>query len=70
MFILLAGIAASVTQQVVQHPFTIFQTLHYNHLQAVDDGTRPSDRRTSICDPHAYRKTFEIAQRQALEAGG
>lgn len=47
MFIILAGITASITQQVVQHPLTLLQTLHYNHLQIVDNGTRSSDRMTS-----------------------
>ncbi|KAI9788772.1 MAG: hypothetical protein M1816_006553 [Peltula sp. TS41687] len=70
MFILLAGVTASVTQQLVQHPFTILQTLHLNHLQAVDNRTRSSARRAFLPDPHSYRQTFTIAQRRALEAGG
>ncbi|KAI9670137.1 MAG: hypothetical protein M1817_004474 [Caeruleum heppii] len=36
VFLCLAGVAASVTQQAVQHPLTLIQNLHYSRLEALD----------------------------------
>ncbi|OCK75860.1 putative mitochondrial carrier protein [Lepidopterella palustris CBS 459.81] len=71
-FLLLAGIAASLTQQALQHPLNELQNVHYNRLEALDlrahDEARP--RRIMRRYYHAYEKTFEQCWRLARRAGG
>lgn len=71
MFILLAGVTASVAQQVIQHPLALLQNLHYQRLESPFTGSRSSDtgRSTSV-NSQTYQETFREARSQALRVGG
>jgi len=71
-FIFMAGIAASVAQQLVQHPLTLIQNIHYERLESLDYITKLEHTRTSMLKHYydAYEKTFEQCARQAIRAGG
>ncbi|KAI9836235.1 MAG: hypothetical protein M1819_001572 [Sarea resinae] len=76
-FLLLAGLAASLTQQTISHPLTRLQTLHHTHLESLDflahlDTTHPVPSRTRMLQNyyHAYVDTFRAAGVRARRAGG
>lgn len=73
VFILVAGIAASLAQQVIQHPLGLLQGLHHARLAS----TEPQASRLPKNGPEvpnsyhrAYQNTFQEAQLQAHRAGG
>ncbi|KAF2724712.1 mitochondrial carrier [Polychaeton citri CBS 116435] len=73
-FILLAGIAASITQQVIQHPLTRLQEVHYHRLEYIDNhshshpGTHHRD--TMRLYATAYRKSWKQCLALARRSGG
>ncbi|KAK8202022.1 hypothetical protein M8818_005547 [Zalaria obscura] len=71
-FILAAGVAASVLQQVVQHPLTQLQEVYYRRLQLLDEKMRlrPSRRDTFRTYAQAYRRSFLQSTVYARKAGG
>jgi hypothetical protein len=72
-FLLLAGIAASITQQLIQAPLNLIQNIHYERLESLDylaKHDKPGGSRTLKNYYHAYEKTFEQCQQQAQMAGG
>ncbi|KAH0541869.1 hypothetical protein FGG08_003674 [Glutinoglossum americanum] len=72
-FLLLAGIAASVTQQAIQAPLNLIQNNHYQGLESLDYKSHHDPSASRVIAKsyyHAYRKTFEQCQRQAKMAGG
>lgn len=78
VFILFAGIAASVAQQMIQYPLGRIQDLHHSRVQMVDDHHHQHKRasRRGITDqPRSsinrldYGKTFQQAHLRALRAG-
>ncbi|KIW99367.1 uncharacterized protein Z518_11355 [Rhinocladiella mackenziei CBS 650.93] len=76
-FLMLAGITASVAQQVVLFPLSTIQTLHYERLEDLDKNAvrfqqseGPSRGRMLRAYYHAYRETWKQAQAQAVEVGG
>ena len=71
-FLLLAGVAASVAQQVVQHPISNIQNVHYGRLESLDYATRLGQARPSMMRLyyHAYQETLEQCRRLAAKAGG
>ncbi|KAF1983850.1 putative mitochondrial carrier protein [Aulographum hederae CBS 113979] len=71
-FILIAGIAASIVQQVVQHPLSKVQGFHYNRLESLDYAAKLQGSRSHMMRLyyHAYQKTFEQCERQASRHGG
>lgn len=71
-FILLAGIAASITQQAVQYPLSRVQEVHYGRLETIDSATRKGKRnRLSVgLYTSAYRQTFRNCISQASILGG
>ncbi|KAI9669124.1 MAG: hypothetical protein M1831_000716 [Alyxoria varia] len=71
-FLLLAGVAASVTQQVVQHPLTAVQNVHYNRLESLDYAARLEQPHAHMMRSYykAYKETFRQCQRQASRGGG
>ncbi|EXJ93665.1 hypothetical protein A1O1_02057 [Capronia coronata CBS 617.96] len=76
-FLMLAGMTASVAQQVVLYPLSTFQTLHYERLEDLDKKAIELDRVTSTHKGRmlrayyrAYQETWRQAQAQAAPVGG
>ena len=71
-FLLLAGMAASVSQQFVQHPIGLLQDIHYRSLAAYDKKSRSP---VSVAEhlrlySSAYKKTFQQGRARASQLGG
>ncbi|KAL8749652.1 MAG: hypothetical protein Q9199_007553 [Rusavskia elegans] len=71
-FLLLAGMAASVAQQLVQHPISLVQDIHYRSLAAYD---KKSKSQVSIAEhlrlySSAYQQTFQQGRARANQLGG
>lgn len=73
-FLLLAGVAATVSQALVQHPLSKIQELHYGRLTWIDahDYHRPGERKTKALRLYAaaYRKTLKQCLIMARRNGG
>lgn len=71
-FLLLAGVTASVAQQIVQHPITRIQDVHYGRLESLDYQAQMEKRKRSMFRLyyHAYEQTHEQCLRQAKRVGG
>jgi hypothetical protein len=71
-FLLLAGIAASVAQQVIQHPLAELQAVHYRRLETLDYAARAETTSAGVMRRyyHAYEETFHQCERLARRAGG
>ncbi|KAH7119841.1 mitochondrial carrier domain-containing protein [Dendryphion nanum] len=71
-FLLLAGVSASVTSQLIQHPLTELQTVHYRRLEALDHQAHYESRPSRIMQRyyHAYEETFEQCKVIAKRQGG
>jgi hypothetical protein len=71
-FLLLAGIAASITQQVVQAPLNMIQNIHYERLESLDYRSKHDSVGSKVLKNyyHAYEETFKQCRRQAGMAGG
>ena len=72
MFILFAGMAASVTQQLIQYPLSGIQDIHYSRLESLDYAAKLENRPANFfwLYYHAYQKTFEQCRRQAQRFDG
>lgn len=72
MFLLLAGVSASVTSQLIQHPLTQIQDVHYRRLEALDFQAHQQKRPTHVMRRyyHAYEETFAQCKLLANKAGG
>ncbi|KAF2643509.1 mitochondrial carrier [Massarina eburnea CBS 473.64] len=72
MFLLLAGLSAAVTSQLVQHPLTELQDVHYRRLEALDFQAHEESRPSRIMGRyyHAYQKTFHQCKRLTKLHGG
>lgn len=71
-FLMGAGIAASIAQQVIQHPLGVVQELHYERLEALDYQAALNHTRREMLRHyyHAYRETFQDCRLEAAQAGG
>ncbi|KAF2264457.1 mitochondrial carrier [Lojkania enalia] len=71
-FLLLAGISASFTGQLIQHPLTELQNIHYRRLEALDYQAHLESRPSRIMQRyyHAYEETFQQCKKLAKRAGG
>jgi hypothetical protein len=71
-FLLLAGISATITQQLVQYPLTIVQDVHLKRLESIDREARlkPPIARQLQLYGQAYRKTLRKCSERARRAGG
>lgn len=71
-FLLLAGVSAGVTSQVIQHPLTEIQDVHYRRLEALDFQAHEESRPGQIMRRyyHAYEQTFVQCKTLAKRAGG
>lgn len=76
MFLLAAGVTATISQQTVFHPLSQIQAVHYNRLESLDFGAAVDSRhpastmRMMRLYYHAYDKTLEQCAHQAHKAGG
>lgn len=75
IFLMIAGIAATITQQIVLYPVTLLQTRHFERLEELDKQAKqlqssPSRGRMLAAYYHAYNKTWDVCWNEALEAGG
>lgn len=71
-FLMLAGIAASVSQQVIHHPFSLVQDIYYRSLAATNQMNRlpaPMSQTLSMYMA-AYQKTFQECHSRAIRFGG
>ncbi|KAL8704870.1 MAG: hypothetical protein Q9201_001986 [Fulgogasparrea decipioides] len=71
-FLLVAGISASVAQQVIHHPVDLVQGIYYRSLAAIDNKSRPSMpvSQTVTMYLKAYQKTFQQCRARANCLGG
>lgn len=74
-FLMLAGVAASVTQQSVLYPLGKVQTLHYERLEWLDQqAEKPkqlqSRGRMLWAYYHAYQQTWQQCKLRAASMGG
>lgn len=72
MFLLLAGVSASITSQLIQHPLTEIQDVHYRRLEALDFQAHEEKKPSQIMRRyyHAYQETFAQCSVLAKRAGG
>lgn len=71
-FLLLAGISAGLTSQVIQHPLTEIQDVHFRRLEALDFQATHEHKPGQIMRRyyHAYEETFRQCKALAKRAGG
>ncbi|KAL9014550.1 MAG: hypothetical protein Q9173_000805 [Seirophora scorigena] len=71
-FLMGAGIAASVAQQIVHHPVSLVQDIHYRSLAFFDRRNRPRAPLVQSLWMYidAYRKTFRECRSRAISLGG
>lgn len=72
LFLLLAGISASLAQQCINHPLSRIQDQHYRLLPHLDGRARvPQTKKAMLRDyVSAYRKTYERCRKRAVGKGG
>lgn len=71
-FILFAGIAASVAQQLVWHPISSIQNVYWTHVEALDHAMKPEQSRVGLLRLYyrAYQTTFSQCSLLASKVGG
>ncbi|OJJ30740.1 hypothetical protein ASPWEDRAFT_73103 [Aspergillus wentii DTO 134E9] len=71
-FLMMAGVAASIAQQAIQHPLSVIQTLHFGRLEYLDRQASldPSRKQMLRLYYSAYRETYKRCKRKAVRAGG
>ncbi|KKA21366.1 Mitochondrial carrier protein [Rasamsonia emersonii CBS 393.64] len=71
-FLMAAGITASVMQQVVQHPLSMIQNLHFRRLEYLDHQASLKHSRQQMMRHYyrAYQETFKRCRKKATRAGG
>ncbi|KAE8145719.1 mitochondrial carrier domain-containing protein [Aspergillus avenaceus] len=71
-FLMVAGLTASVAQQLIQHPLSIIQNLHVARLEYLDHqaSLHPSRRQMLRLYYLAYQETYKRCSKRATRAGG
>ena len=71
-FLMLAGVAASVTQQLIQHPIDIIQSVHYQALAALDKRVQLDSSRAEVLETYynSYQRTYQRCLIHAERNGG
>ncbi|EEP78332.1 conserved hypothetical protein [Uncinocarpus reesii 1704] len=71
-FLMLAGVTASIGQQVVLHPLGLLQSVYYKRLEHLDGklSQNQSNRDLMRVRFNAYQDTFERCRRKAQRVGG
>ena len=72
VFLMLAGIAASVVQQLVQHPIGTIQNIHYQSFTALDEVIQNNQSTSQTVRRYygTYRKTYKRCLISAKEHRG
>ena len=72
VFLMLAGIAASVAQQLIQHPIGLIQNIHYQSFAALDGVIRNDQSASQIVRRYhcTYGKTYKRCQVSAKKHRG
>lgn len=72
VFLTLAGLSASVTQQVIQQPVNLIQSIHYRSLAFLDQQARIDQPKAAMLRDYytAYRKTYQLCLISARRSGG
>ena len=72
IFLLLAGIMASVSQQTIQHPLSLVQNVHFRSVDYNDRHARIDQPRAAMFRTyyHVYQKTFRQCAVYAKRTGG
>ena len=70
-FLMLAGIAASIGQQVIQHPLTLIQNIHYKSLVYLDRQAKIDQPKSAMLRSYykAYNRTYEQCVVHARRSG-
>jgi hypothetical protein len=71
-FLLLAGVGASIAQQLMAHPISRIQDVHYQRLESLDYAAQLENRKRSMFRlyMHAYEETQAQCVMQAKKVGG
>ena len=70
-FLMFAGTTASISQQVVQHPINLIQSIHYKSLAYFDKQAEINQPQTAILQNYssAYQKTYQQCLLHVRRAG-
>lgn len=71
-FLMLAGIAASITQQLIQHPITLIQSVYYQSLAVLDQQMQRDRSRSHIIRSYfsSYQRTYRNCLTYVERYGG
>ena len=71
-FLMLAGIAASISQQVIQHPLNLIQNVHYKSLASLDSQAKIDQPTVAVLRSYygEYQKTYDQCLKYARRSGG
>lgn len=63
-FLMLAGIAASICQQTIQHPLSLIQSIHYKSLEYLDTQAKVDQSKAAML--RNYYRAYETTYKQCL----
>ena len=71
-FLGFAGIAASISQQLIQHPFDLIQKVHYKSMGFLDEQARLDQPKPAMLRDYlsTYVKTYQQSSNHARRSGG
>lgn len=72
IFLTLAGLSASIAQQIIQQPLNLIQSIHYKSLNSLDKQARINQPKAAMLRNYysAYRKTYQQCLIYARRSGG
>lgn len=70
-FLMFAGITASISQQIIQHPLNLIQSIHYKSLAYLDKQAKIDQPKAMMARSYysAYKKTYEQCLVHVRHAG-
>lgn len=69
-FLLLAGVTASFSQHLIQHPLSKIQDVHYARLESIDYVSKIKDKSAVESYTNTYKRTLKQCSQQAAKLGG
>lgn len=71
-FLMLAGVAASIIQQLIQHPIDLIQGVHYQALAALKEQVQLDSSRTKVLGTYRslHKQTYERCLLHVERNGG